>query len=106
MGNCGNEPVARLRSTSDGGPCEHRQTLVSQTHAQQRDPGIGGSLNHAPGRTKVFLAFGGTWPGGDHNVAELAGAHTLWKVSTLASRHNEWFAAGSLGDEVGEVERV
>ena len=106
MGDGGDEPVAGLRRTGDAGTGEHGQTLVAEAHAQQRNVRVGGCLDDAPGRAEVLLALRGAGTWGDDHVAELAGAHTLRKISGLARGDHEGLVAGGLSNEVGEVECI
>ena len=106
MGDGGDKPVARLRRAGHGRTGQHGQALVAQAHAEQRNVGVGGCLDDAPGRAEILLAFRGAGAGGDDNVAELAGAHTLRKISGLARGDHQGLATGGLRDQVGEVECI
>lgn len=106
MGDGGDEPVTRLGRAGDAGTGEHGQPLVAEAHAEQRDAGVRGCLDDAPGSAEVLLALRCAGAGGDDHVAELAGAHPLRKVAGLARGDHQGLAAGGLSNEVGEVECI
>ena len=65
--------MARLGRAGHVRTGEHREPLVSQAHAEQRNASAGGGLDHPPGSAEVLLALGRAGARRDEDMGKLPG---------------------------------